>query len=660
MNNEFKYLFSSFKIGNVMVPNRIFMPNANHRFYSGLEAPNERVLRYYEARAKGGAGLIITGAHYPSALTTTGRPNSYQSDDVIPALKKQADTIHKYGTKVFGQLGHPGSYGTGRSVGGGGTWGPSPVWRRNSFAPGCQEIAHEMQVEDINDCIEKFGFAAKRFKEAGYDGIEIMAMAGMLHAQFLSLATNMRKDKYGKDMDGRTRFLLETINFIRKLVGRDFVIGVRFSADEFMDHVWWSDHSGNTLDDTKEIAKKLEANGNVDYLFPCAGSGVPSHIPPMNFPLGAFVYLAAGIKEITDLPVFCVGRINDPVQAEKILADSQADMIGMARQLVSDPELPRKAKEGKIEEICKCIACNEGCVGNYYPRLPLCCTMNPDAGNEKSSIMSPATNRKKVMVIGGGAAGLETARVAALRGHKVTLFEKGNLLAENLILASKVPGRRGFEDAVRYFTYQMGLLGVDIHFGTLVTAEMVLKQGSDAVVIATGANPFIPKIQGANHGNIKIVEMREVVSGDQEVGQNVLIVDYENHLLGLDAAVFLADKGRKVELIHESVYAGGMVDYSTIKTMYTEALGKGVLMTPLTGLKEIQGRTIIVYNLLTNTEREIEGIDTVVVCTDGRANDDLYRSLRGKVKELYAVGQCVSPRKLLDSIADGNRVGRLL
>jgi len=660
MNNMFELLFYPLKIGNVVVPNRIFLPNANHRFYVSTQAPNERVLRYYEARAKGGVGLIITGPHYPWTLTTAKRPSAYQSDDIIPFLKKQADAIHQHGTKVFGQLGHLGNYVTGRGLGGGSTWAPSPTWRRNIISPGYQEIAHEMQEEDISKCKEEFGFAAKRFKEAGYDGIEIMAMAGMLHAQFLSSATNLRNDKYGVDLNGRTRFLLETINYIRKLVGKDFVIGVRFTADEFIDHMWWTDRSGNTLDDGKEIAKKLEATGEIDYLFPCAGYATPAHIPPMNYPLAAFAYLSAGIKEITDLPVFCVGRINDPMQAEKIIADSQADMIGMARALICDPELPRKAKEGNIDDIRKCLACAEGCIGNAYPSLPLSCTMNPDAGNEGISEISPATHKKKVMIIGGGAAGLETARVAALRGHKVSVFEKGAILAENLLLASKVPGRRGFEDAARYFTHVMGSLGVEIHLNSLVTEAMVLEQEHDTVVIATGANLFLPQIPGANHENFQIVDMKDVVSGRKETGQNILVVDLQNHLLGLDVAAFLADQGKTVELITESLFAGGMVDYSTLNAMYAEALGKGATITPLTGLKFLKEHTVVVYNLLTNNERDIEGIDTIVVCTDGRANDELYLSLKGKVKNLYAVGQCVSPRRLLDSIKDGNRIGKLL
>ena len=380
----------------------------------------------------------------------------------------------------------------------------------------------------------------------------------------------------------------------------------------------------------------------------------------MYYPLGPFVYLCAEIKQVVNLPVFCNGRINDPTLAETILGDHQADMIGITRGLIADPEFPNKARKSKVEEIRRCIACNEGCTSGHYPRLPLCCALNAEAGKEKDFTVAPAEIKKSVMVIGGGAAGLETARVAALRGHRVGLYEGKDTLASELILAAKIPGREAFEDVQRYFIHQMNLLGVDVHLETTVTTDMVLSQGNDAVVVATGALPFVPEIPGADRGDLTVVEMWQVLREEVEVGRNVIVADYENHLYGLDMADFLASQGKNVELLTESVFAGGMVDYHTIHVAYTNVLTKGVIITPLTAIKEIREKTIIVYNLLTNSEREIDGIDTVVVCTDGRANDSLHRSLKGKVKELYAVGQCVSPRKLLDSIHDGYRVGRIL
>jgi len=327
--------------------------------------------------------------------------------------------------------------------------------------------------------------------------------------------------------------------------------------------------------------------------------------------------------------------------------------------VIADPDLPRKAQEGKLEEIRRCIGCNEGCVGTVYPMpLPLACTINPEAGKEKVYGIEPAGTKKTVMVIGGGAAGLETARAAALRGHKVSIYEKENVLAKELTIASKVPGREGFEDAIRYYSYQMTKLGVDVHLGITVTPELVMQLAPDAVVVATGAKPFIPEVDGAETG--QVVETRQVLQDEVEVGQNVLVVDYQNHLYGIDVADFLLDRGKKVELLTESVYAGGMVDHHTNWVAYTRVHSKGIVMTPLTGIKQIKRKTVVAYDTLTDREKIIEGIDTVVIVTDARADDSLYRLLKGKVKELYSVGQCVSPRKLLDSIADGYRVGRSL
>jgi len=263
-----------------------------------------------------------------------------------------------------------------------------------------------------------------------------------------------------------------------------------------------------------------------------------------------------------------------------------------------------------------------------------------------------------VMVIGGGAAGLEAARVAALRGHKVSLYEKNDVLARELDIAAKAPGRQDFVEVKRYFTYQMKLLNVDVHLGVTVTPEMVMEQKPDAVVVATGGVPFIPEIPGANNGNV--VETRQVLLEEVEVGQNVLIADCQDHMHGLDVADFLAERGKGVELITESAFAGSEADIFTIQTAYFNALSKGVVITPLIGIKEIRGKTVIALNILTNAERQIEGIDTIVVCTDERADDALYRSLQGQVKELYLVGQALAPRKLLDSIADAYVAARAL
>jgi len=650
--NEFKHLFTPLKIGKITVRNRIFQVAANPRFYAGTQAPNERAINYYEARAKGGVGMIVTNPHYPYCRSTEKIPTAYMSDDVIPAWKKNAAVIQKYGAKAFAQAHFVSTGFRGRLGGGGACMAASCVFRKDMGTletPANLEVAHELTKDEIKEVIEAYRGWARRAKEAGYNGIELAAIIGGTQETFLSPATNLRTDEYGGSPENRMRFLLETIDAMRDGAGPDMVLGVRFTADEFIDRVIWGNDSGYTLDDAKEIAKRLEATGKIDYLHPCAPGG-PTHIPPMYFPLGAFIYLAAAIKEIVNLPVFCDGRINDPVQAEKILADNQADMIGMYRALCADPEFANKAREGRVDEIRKCIACNEGCVGTFITSQPLSCTMNPEAGFEKVRTIVPAQAKKRVMIIGGGGAGLEAARVASLRGHEVSLYEKENVLARDLTLASRCPGREGWEDAIRYWSHQMELLDVDVHLGIKVTAEMVGEINPDAVIVATGAKPFTPSWSGAENKNV--VEGKQVLAEQVEVGQNVVLMTYESHVAGLSIAAFLADKGKRVEVLVEPIYAAGATDHHTFLSVYRQMADKGIVVTNLTSIKEVQGNTVVVYNMLSGAERRIEGVDTVVYFMDGRPDDALYHSLKGKAKELYLVGQALSPRRLFDSVAD--------
>ncbi len=634
VEQEFKNLFSPIKIGNVTLPNRIVMTGAFHRLTG-----NSKV-QYFTARAKGGAGMIMSSPH----------PAFGTNEAMIPELKAVADAVHQYPTKIFAQLFHHGGRMWARMTGGGATLAPSPVKVRWPLKAGAAGVPHAMDKDEIRRMVKAYGAAALVMKKSGYDGIEIMAAWALLQSQFLSPTLNMRTDEYGGSLENRMRFLLECIDSVRENIGPDMPLGVRFNGDEFVERVWWTREHGNTLDEAKEIAKDLEATGKLDYLFACADAIGAGHVPPMYFPLGAFTYISAGIKEVVKLPVVVVGRINDPVLAENILVNNQADMIGMTRAVMCDPEMPNKAREGRLEEIRRCIACNEGCVGPNFMALPITCSLNYETGREIQGPVKTAENKKTVMVIGGGAAGLEAARVAALRGHEVSLYEKNDVLAKDLDIAARAPGRQDFTEAKRYLVYQMKLLKVDVHLGINVTPEMVIQQQPDAVIVATGGLPFMPEIPGSDNGNV--VAMKKVLAEEVEVGQNVLVVDYQHHLYGLDTADFLAERGKKVELITDMAFAGTEVDIYTIETAYFNALSRGVVITPLTGLKEVNDKTATVYHVITNSERHIEGIDTVVICTDERANDALYHALKGQVKELHLVGQALSPRKLLDSIAD--------
>jgi 2,4-dienoyl-CoA reductase-like NADH-dependent reductase (Old Yellow Enzyme family)/thioredoxin reductase len=650
---EFKHLFSPVKIGNITLRNRIVCPAHCTAFFGEGEAPNERMARYLAARARGGVGMIVTPQNVVWPSSTSRSYVATCDDRAIPAYEMISKAVHDHGAKVVAQLTHLGSLtgfiddagaGFAASVSGG-VMGLLPNALGNS-------VAHEISINEIKLIIKSYADSARRMKETRYDGVEItcdMGTGGLL-VSFLSPLTNRRTDEYGGSLENRFRMQMEIIDAVRKTVGPDFVVGLRLVGDMLM-------NGGTTLDDTKVLAAKVEATGQVDYL--SISAGMTGHIPPMYFPLGCFVYLAAGVKEVVSLPVICHGRINDPVQAEQILADNQADLIGMARALICDPEWPNKTREGRTEEIRKCIACIQSCAGNFLRRSPITCAINPEAGREEQmGTIVPAETRKAVMVIGGGAAGLETARVAALRGHRVTLYEKEKELGGQLNIAARIPKREDFAEVPRYYNYQMKLLGVEVICEAEVTPKMVREKNPDAVVIATGSIRVRPMVKGGDRDSV--VWVRDVLQEKVEVGEKVVVIAAEQHEQALGVAIFLTDKGKKVELVTHCLYAGSELETNTLTFMYHQLLGNGGIITPVTQVKEIAGRTVVVANAVTGAERRIEGVDTVVYSAIGKADDALYHALKDEVKEIYAVGHCLAPRLLQDSVLDGANVGRWL
>jgi 2,4-dienoyl-CoA reductase-like NADH-dependent reductase (Old Yellow Enzyme family)/thioredoxin reductase len=609
---------------------------------------------YFAARAKGGVGLIVTPQNMVWPPSTDGDYVATRDDNAMPAFEMISKAIHEHGAKVVAQLVHFGPEFIGLLETEGAGLAASAVGGISGLLPNVfgSDVPHEMDIDDIKQIVASYADTAYRMRETGYDGVEISSAvgAGLLLFSFLSPLTNRRTDEYGGSLENRFRLHTEVIDAVRKAVGSDFVVGLRLVGDMLVD-------GGTTLDDAKVLAAKLEASGKVNYLSICAGRA--GHIPAMHFPLGCFVHLAAGVKEVVNLPVICHGRINDPVQAEQILSDNHADLVGVARALICDPEWPNKAREGRLDEIRKCIACNQLCDGNFWKRMPISCTLNPAAGREKEmATIIPAATKKKVMVIGGGAAGLETARIAALRGHQVTLYEKEKELGGQLNIAAKIPKREDFAEVPRYYTYQMNHLGVEVFLETKMTAEMVEEKKPDAVVIATGSVSSRPPVPGGDRANV--VWVRDVIRGEVAVGENVVVIAAEHHEQALGVSNFLADKGKKVELITHCLYAGIELDMGTKAFMYGQLLNKGGAITPITRVKEIEEHAVVTFNVLTGVERRIEGVDTVVFAAIGKADDALYRALKGKVNEIYAVGQCLSPRLLQYSIWDGARVGRLL
>lgn len=647
---EFKHLFSPMTIGKVTIPNRIVFSAHVPLYWQVNQGPNERALQYYLARLKGGVGLIILPQNAVMPMSTAGGTVAMQSDRTLPEFQALAAAVHDHGARLFGQLLHAGPRINGSLTGGTG-FAPSPIQFPGGLMASEYSTPYEMEIDQIKQTVAAYANAAKRLQNAGFDGVEISSTvgAGMLLVSFLSPVSNKRTDEYGGSLENRMRIHREILEAIRNAVGPDFVVGMRLVADELV-------NKGLTLDDAREIAPKLEETGNINYLSVCPG--VSGHVPPMYYPLGCFVHLAAGVKEVVNIPVVCHGRIIDPIQAEQILENNQADFIGMARALICDPEWPLKAREGRLDEIRKCIGCNQACIGFYQKNWPISCTLNPEAGREERMGIVPATKIKRVMVIGGGGAGLEAARVAALRGHQVTLYEKDEALGGQLNIASRIPGRLDFAEAVRYYSNQMKLLGVEVVLGTTVTPETVREKNPDAVIVATGSLEISPNIK--TDGSAEVVTVREVLSEKVEVGDKAVIIAEEHHEEALGTAEFLADQGKKVEILIRTLFAGGELDATTQAIIYTRLARKGVTITPLTRVKEIKGNTVVAGHVLSGEERRIEGVDTVVYAHIGQADNALYRTLKGEIKELYDIGHCHSPRKLHDSIWDAARAARKL
>ena len=650
MANQFEYLFTPLKIGPITVRNRIVL-SAHVTGLGENHLPTARLACYLAERAKGGASLIIselTSVH-PNSLALTQQLGAYD-ESAIPGFRLVADMVHEHGAKIIGQLAHLGRQS-------GSLFTALPIWAPSRIpSPRVREIPHIMTLEEIEEAREGFVKSASNLRAAGYDGIEIHGAHGYLINQFMSPFTNQRTDAYGGNLENRLRFTIETIDAVRKRIGNKMVLGIRISGDELVP-------GGLTLNDMQEIATRLEGTGKLDYISVSVGIHETHHIMigDMNVPLGVIVYLAGGIKEVVKLPVITVLRINDPVQAERILAEGKADMVAMVRALICDPELPNKAREGRLDDIRKCMACNQEC-RRVDSGASICCTLNPTVGFEKElglGTIKPATVKKRVVIIGGGPGGLEAARVAAFRGHQVTLFEKSHELGGQVNIGSKVQSRAELKESTRYLSQQVKKLGVLIKLGVEATADSILAEKPDAVVLATGSTPFMQTILGAAEGNIKVTNVREVLEEKVEIGNNIVIFDYPlSFWQCCDTAEFLAEKGKKVTVVTPLLFVGMSIPNDSFRATYERLLTKNVTFLPNCDIRAIHGRTLIISNIYDKREQSLENIDNLVLSLGGQADDALCHELRSKVKELYSVGDCVAPRKIPEAIREGHLIGR--
>jgi len=664
-----KLLFTPIKINRMELKNRIVMPAMHYlSSWEGMVLPHH--VDYFVERAKGGAALIIIGGC--TIDETSGAINmlSARDDKFIPGLAGLGRAVQAHGAKIAAQLYHAGRYSHTLLMGGRQSVSSSPI--RSRFTG---ETPRELSIPEIQQVQRNYALAAARVQRAGFDAVEVIASAGYLISQFLSPIVNRRKDEYGGDFGNRMRFGLEVIEEIRRGVGPDFPIIVRVAGNEFMD--------GGLANEEARLFSKGLVKAGADMIN-VTGGWHETRVPQitMGLPRGGFAYLAQGIKQAVAIPVMACNRINDPVLADQILRDGRADLIGFARGLIADPELPNKARQGRFDEINYCIACNQGCFDPIFEGKPQTCLVNARAGAEGKLALEPASSKKKVMVIGGGPAGMEAARVAALRGHQVSLYEKSGTLGGQLPLAAAPPGRAEFLAFVRYLEGQMKKLNVAVHLRTEATLRHVEMEKPDALILATGAEPAVPDIQGIHRPNVILAW--DVLSGEAVTGKEVVIIG--GGAVGLETGLLLARKGtidadtlyflmfnqaevpesiqtllyrglKKITVLEMLKRVGQDIGRSTRWSILQDLSRLGVRSLTKARAKEITDRGVMIER---EGREELIPADTVVLATGSKASNHLYDQIQGRVKEIHVIGDAKSPRKALEAVAEGFAVGRTI
>ena len=644
-------VFQPCRIGSLTLKNRLAMSQMTMNYATEDGMVTDKLIAYYRERAKGGVGLIfLEGTSFTPEGRGYVRQIGLSSQKHVAGLKKLTDAVHglKNGTKIFLQIHHAGGRASSKVT------GIQPVAPSAIPPYAGAETPRALTREEIAGLIEAHIEAAARAKEAGFDGVDIHCAHGYLVPSFFSPMTNHRTDEYGGDLKGRTRFLLEIIRGIRKRLGKEYPLTIKISGDEYIE-------GGLGIRDMIGIARLAQEAG-IDGLIVSAGTVGGKKLEdlseahkvmrtlPMMTRTACLVPIAAEFKKALNIPVITVGRINTVALAEEILSQGKADIAAIGRPLLADPELPMKAAEGREEEIRPCIACNEGCYKRILGQLDICCSVNPTLGKEADREAPKAGTAKQVVVIGAGPAGMEAACRAQERGHGVTLIDKGSRLGGQLLLAAVPPGRNEIERFTHYMEGRLKRRGVKVVLNKDVSPVFVQSLQPDAVILATGARPCTLAIPGlsADRG----VTAWDVLSGKTPAGGPYLVVGAG--LVGCETADLLSDRGEKVTLVEILPEIACDADKDTKAYFDIRFQNKGVKIHTGASLVRMEDQRAIIRQGLDDIRIEA---GTVVFSVGAKPDDLLYEQLNSMGIEAVQAGDCVKPRRILDSVAEGFEAG---
>lgn len=666
-STRYPHLFSSLKIGNVVVRNRLMQTAHAKGFHAADGLTNNRDIFYHAERAKGGIGLIVTGARHvhPNSTGPSRTLARGNRPEIIERDAEMVSAVHAFGGRIIAQLIHFGPQGrSGSQDDYRLLWGPSTM-----KSPAYNEGAREMTKAEMDEVSDAFAQTAMSSKASGFDGVELHYSHGYLHQQFLSFVYNKRTDEYGGSLDNIVRFPIETLERVRAAVGPDFVIGIRVSMDECT-------VDGMHADTAIEMTKRMVATGLVDYVSATAGTYAAhaDQIPPGDYPENWLVADGArmrqAIQEIRDIPLFIVGHIVDPDTAEALVASGATDMVAMTRTQIADPQFANKLREGREDEINHCIRCNQACIARLMVGNAISCVVNPAAGREQrfgSHTLMPSTTSRHWLVVGGGPAGMQAALVLRQRGHQVTLLEAGAQLGGQLNYAARLPRRQKFGFIPRDMERQLRKAGVDILLNTRWNADQIAAFGAAAVVVATGSQPLktgftstrpaVDRVPGSEQANV--LSVIEVLDNPEQVGKRVVLFDEDGGRYALGTAEFLLDRGHEVHLVSRFISLSPNLALTLdLPVNYQHVFRKGLEYTINSWVRHINGNRAQLMNLFTDADSQVLEADTFVMACGHTPVNELYNALDGRVDRLYCIGDAQLPRPLQDVIYEGMLVGR--